>query len=84
MTDELEPYTVSDTPFAAYLHFRGMELLSTIPDKYDRKRQAFVFIDIPERVQYEADWDADLGGYRSYYKSLKTVQHRLYPERKRS
>lgn len=81
--DEIEPYTTSDTPFAAYLNFRGMELLSTTPDKYDRKRQAFVFIDVPERPQYEQDWDNDLGGFRSYYKALKTVQHALHPARKR-
>jgi hypothetical protein len=75
---KVEPYIVSDTPFAAYLHYRGMELLSTIPDKFDRKRRAFVFVDIPERVQYEADWDKDIGGFRKYFKSLKTVQHMIY------
>ena len=74
---ELEPYTTSDTPFAAFLHFRGMIVLATRDDPNDHKREIFVFVDVPERSEYEQEWRDNVGGHRSYYASLKTVQHKL-------
>jgi len=75
--DELEPYTTSDTPFAAYLHLNGMIVLTTRDDPNDYKREVFVFIDTKERPELEVAWRENIGGYRSYYASLKTVQHKL-------
>lgn len=78
MSDDLSPYTTSDTPFAAYLHMKGMVLLSTIPDKADWKRKVYVFVDEPERERYEAEFRDDHGGFWSYWISLKTVQRKLH------
>lgn len=79
---EIEPYKTSDTPFAAYLHMMGMTPVTTRDDPNDHKREVFVFIDAPERPQYEEDWRNDKGGYRSYFTSLKTMQHMLRRRRR--
>lgn len=81
--DELEPYKTSDTPFAAFLHLQGMTPITTRDDPNDYKREVFIFIDVPEREQYEEDWKNDKGGYRTYYTSLKIVQHMLRRRRPR-
>jgi len=75
--EELEPYTTSDTPFAAFLHLNGMVVLTTRDDPNDYKRQIFIFIDIAERPDLEQAWQDNTGDFRSYYASLKTVQHKL-------
>lgn len=78
MADELAPYTTSDTPLAAYLHMRGLALLSTIQDKNDAKRKVFIFVDEPERPRYEQEFRDDSGQFWSYWVSLKTVQRKLH------
>lgn len=77
MEKELEPYRTSDLPLAGYLHYRGMAILTTRDDPNDQKREIFVFIDTPERTQYESDWRDDKDGCRSYWRSLRTVKHTL-------
>lgn len=71
----MEPYKTSDTPFAAYLHLKGMVLLDTIPDKADPNREIFVFVDDENRPQYESDYrnGTDLVSARDYYLAHKYV-----------
>lgn len=76
--DDLNPYQTSDTPLAAYLLMKGMVVLATVPDKHDSKRRIYVFVDEPERDRYEAEFKEDVGGYWSYWISLKTVQRKLH------
>lgn len=85
MKDEqqLEPYKTSDTPFAAFLHFKGMVAVTTRDDPNDYKREIFVFVDVPERPDYEQEWREDKTGHRSYYTSLKIVQHMLRGRKRR-
>lgn len=76
--EELEPYKTSDTPFAAYLHMKGMRILTTVKDPNDHKRKIYVFVDEPLRPQYEEEFISDEGGFKSYWVSLKIVQRYLY------
>lgn len=79
-TENLEPFKTSDTPFAAYCNLRGMILLTTRPDPNDRKRQIYVFVDDPIRHTLEAEFHEDVGEFKSYFWSLKTVQRMLYKQ----
>lgn len=78
---DIEPYKTSDTPLAAYLHLRGIILLTTRPDPNDRKRQIYVFVDEDTIPGLEAEFHDDFGEFKSYFWSLKTVQRMLYKDR---
>lgn len=82
MQDEVSPFKTSDTPLAAFLHFKGMTVMTTVDDPNDPKRRVFVFMDEPERETYVQMWKDDQGGQRSYYASLKVVQHMLFPPKR--
>jgi hypothetical protein len=81
---DIEPYKTSDTPLAAYLHLRGIILLTTRPDPNDRKRQIYVFVDEPGIAILEAEFSDDFGEFKSYFWSLKTVQRMLYKNNDRT
>jgi len=78
---DIEPYKTSDTPLAAYLHLRGIILLTTRPDPNDRKRQIYVFVDEDIIRTLEAEFADDFGEFKSYFWSLKAVQRMLYKDR---
>lgn len=80
MTDakDLNPYQTSDTPLAAYLHLRGIILLTTKPDPTDRKRQIYIFVDEDTIPTLEDEFYDGFGEFKDYFNSLKTVQRMLY------
>jgi len=81
--DKLLPFQTSDTPFAAYCHLRGLILLTTRPDPNDRKRQIYVFVDDSNRPTLEAEFHDNVGEFKSYFWSLKTVQRMLFKDKDR-
>ena len=78
----IEPYKTSDTPFAAYLYLKGMHLLDTLPHKTDPHRREFLFVDCPERPEYERQFSTgeDFISARDYWAAIKKVK-RLLPKR---
>lgn len=78
MANDIEPYKTSDTPLAAYLHLRGIILLTTRPDPNDRKRQIYVFVDEDNIPTLEAEFHEGFGEFKNYFWSLKAVQRMLY------
>jgi hypothetical protein len=67
----MEPYKTSDTPLAAYLYMKGMNVLTAMQSPSDPQRKDFVFVDTPEREEYVKEYrDSGISEYRKAYKEL--------------
>jgi hypothetical protein len=79
-----EPYKTSDTPYAAYLHYRGHKLVTTRQDPNDYKREVLVFIYSEEIPKLEQEWryGEAHGDLKKYQKSLKIVSRYVNEARK--
>jgi hypothetical protein len=76
---DFEPIKTSDTPFAAYLHYKGHHLVTIINDPNDIKRKVFVFVreeTTPEVEQlfYKEGAPAEAP---KYYKSIRIIYKEL-------
>jgi hypothetical protein len=75
--DELgtKPYRTSDTPYAAFLHYSGLRLVTSVQDPNDYKREVVVFIYDDEIPHLEKDWQLGkaVGDLKKYHRSLKIV-----------
>lgn len=78
------PYKTSDTPFAAYLHYLGYKLVTSIQDPNDYKREVLVFKFDEQVPELEKEWQ--LGNARvdpkKYHRSLKIVNRSINDARK--
>lgn len=80
-----EPYKTSDTPFAAYLHYRGYKVVGSVQDPNDYKREVIVFMFDENIPVLEKEWRASEanGELRRYYRSLKIVNRFVGEARKK-
>lgn len=81
----IEPYKTSDTPFAAYLHFRGHKVIGTRQDPNDYKREVVVFILTDEIADLEKEWRLGKaqGDLKKYHRSLKIVNRHVNEARRK-
>lgn len=75
----MDPVKTSDTPYAAYLLYKGHILVDLVDDPNDYKRKVFVFIEKPETKEVNdlfynggAPAEANL-----YYKSIRVIYREL-------
>jgi len=75
----VEPFKTSDTPFAAYLHYKGQLLVDLANDPNDIKRKVFIFIQTDETpviqdLFYKGGAPAEAN---QYYKSIRAIYREL-------
>lgn len=80
-----EPYRTSDTPFAAFLHFSGHQLVGTRQDPNDYKREVLIFIYTDEIPKLEQAWrfGKAAGDLKKFHRSLKIVNRYIGDARKK-
>lgn len=80
-----KPYKTSDTPYAAFLHYSGYRLITSVQDPNDYKREVVVFILDDEIPQLEKEWQAGkaVGDLKKYHRSLKIVNRFINEARKK-
>lgn len=81
--EDLQPFTTSDTPFAAYLRYHDQTPLGVKQDDNDPRRLLYVFVKTPDievlkREYYGGDCSLNLG---RYYTHIRFV-HALLKEKK--
>jgi len=78
------PYKTSDTPYAAYLHFSGYRIITSVQDPNDYKREVLVFLYDDNIPQLEKEWKLGTaqGDLKKYHRSLKIVNRFVYEARK--
>jgi hypothetical protein len=63
---------------------KGMTILPmTRTDPNDSKREVFIFIDIDLRPEYEREFYEDVGEFRKYYRSLRSMNGLIAEARRR-
>lgn len=80
----VKPYKTSDTPFAAYLHYLGYRVVTTIQDPNDYKREVLVF-KLDEKIpDLEREWRLGeaSGDIKKWHRSLKIVNRVINEARK--
>jgi hypothetical protein len=79
------PYRTSDTPYAAFLHYSGVKLITTLQDPNDYKREVLVFMFQEEIPQLEKVWRLGeaKGDLKKFHRSLKIVNRAINEARKR-
>ena len=80
----IKPYKTSDTPFAAYLHYLGYKLVTSVQDPNDYKREVLVFVNDDKVPELEKEWrlgDAK-GDLKKFHRSLKIVNRTINDARK--
>lgn len=75
----MDPFKTSDTPFAAYLHYKGHILVNLVNDPNDAKRKVFVFVQTEEtptiqKLFYDEGAPAEAN---QYYKSIRFIYREL-------
>lgn len=75
----MEPFKTSDTPFAAYLHYKGHILVDLVSDPNDYKRKVFVFVQKEDTNEvndlfYNGGAPAEAN---QYYKSIRVIYREL-------
>jgi hypothetical protein len=80
-----EPYRTSDSPYAAFLHYSGYRIVTSIQDPNDYKREVLVFVYDDEIPLLEDDWKTGRakGDLKKYHRSLKIVNRYINEARKR-
>lgn len=78
------PYKTSDTPYAAYLHYKGHKLITTKQDPNDYKREVMVFLHDPTIEALEEEWKQGeaTGNLKLYYRSYKIISRTVNEARK--
>ena len=82
--ENIEPYQTSDTPFAAFLHFCGYKIVSSVQDPNDFKREVVVFVRDADIDDLEKLWRGGRaeGNLKDYQRSLKIVTRFVNESRK--
>lgn len=85
MDNKLEPYSTSDTPFAAFLHLCGYRIVKSVQDPNDYKREVLLFIKDGTIDSLEELWRTGKaeGNLRDYQRSLKIVTRTVQESRKK-
>jgi hypothetical protein len=80
----IKPYKTSDTPFAAYLHYLGYKLVTSVQDPNDYKREVLVFVFDDKVPELEKEWrlGESKGDLKKYHRSLKIVNRTINDARK--
>jgi hypothetical protein len=80
-----KPYKTSDTPYAAFLHYSGYRLVTTVQDPNDFNREVVVFVFDDEIPHLEKDWKLGkaVGDLKKYHRSLKIVNRVIFETRKK-
>lgn len=80
-----KPYKTSDTPYAAFLHYSGYRLVTSVQDPNDYKREVVVFVFDDEIPQLEKDWQLGkaVGDLKRFHRSLKIVNRFINEARKK-
>jgi hypothetical protein len=80
-----KPYKTSDTPYAAFLHYSGYRLITSVQDPNDYKREVVVFVLDDEIPQLEKEWQLGkaVGDLKKYHRSLKIVNRFINEARKK-
>lgn len=75
----MDPYTTSDTPFAAFLRYHSHNVITTQKDKHDRRRTVFVFVEQENTKELEDDFYNNVADVepRAYHRALKEIYRRL-------
>lgn len=79
MSDDLKPYSTSDTPLAAFLKYHSHEVVGTQQDKNDRRRVVFIFVEEPRTQALVDEFYNNVATIepRTYYRALKDIYRRL-------
>jgi hypothetical protein len=77
MNDDVNPFTTSDTPLAAYLKMRGMVLLHVLPEKDNPTRFNVVFLDEDDRPKLVEEFHQNTGGFKTYIIHFKSINHKI-------
>lgn len=79
-----QPYKTSDTPFGAYLHYKGNKIITTKQDPNDYKREVLVFMQTDEIPELEDEWKRGeaTGNLKLYYRSYKIVSRMISEARR--
>jgi len=80
----IEPYRTSDTPFAAFLHLNGFNVVGTRQDPNDYKREVLYFVDTQEVHELEQLWrfGKASGDLKKFHRSLKIINRTVNEARK--
>lgn len=84
MENKPKAYKTSDTPFAAYLHYSGHRLITSVQDPNDYRREVLVFVLDDTIPALEKEWrlgEAN-GDLKKYHRSLKIVNRTINEARK--
>lgn len=75
MPQQLEPFTTSDTPFAAYLHYHKHRVVGMKRDPNDAKRLVYCFVKMDDTEELSAEFYSGkpLVDPGQYYKSTKEI-----------
>lgn len=84
-TNVPEPYKTSDTPYAAFLHYSGYRLITSVQDPNDYKREVMVFMFDEGITDLENEWRLGKaqGDLKKYHRSLKIVNRFINEARKK-
>jgi hypothetical protein len=76
-----EPIKTSDTSLAAFLHYKGHELVGLMQDPNDSHRRVFVFVKQDDTDVLEEEYTAGMVTIhpKLYYKSIR-IMHRTLKE----
>lgn len=79
-----KPYKTSDTPFAAFLHYLGYKLVTSVQDPNDYKREVLLFVYDEQVPELEKQWQLGeaKGDLKKYHRSLKIVNRFINDARK--
>lgn len=85
LSTEPIPYKTSDTPYAAFLHYSGYRLITSIQDPNDYKREVLVFMMDAGIPELEKDWQTGkaIGDLKKFHRSLKIVNRLVVEARKK-
>lgn len=79
MSDELVPFSTSDTPFAAYLRYHSHEVVGVQKDKNDKRRMVFIFVKEERTQALEDEYYNHVAQVEpeAFYRALKDMYRRL-------
>lgn len=85
LSTEPKPYKTSDTPYAAFLHYSGYRIITSVQDPNDYKREVLVFMQDDNIPDLEEEWKLGkaTGDLRKFHRSLKIVNRFVYEAREK-
>ena len=85
LSTEPQPYKTSDTPYAAFLHYSGYKIITSVQDPNDYKREVLVFMLDDAIPELEENWKLGKaeGDLKKFHRSLKIVNRFVYEAREK-